>query len=101
MDNFENDNIKNEVLEHFRNYKNNIIRNKDSNNVIRTVELGQQVLNSKDFDINMNSRRETFEEFYEDSIYTFNRFLPNNMVELKYNKNSELKSVYKSVIKKI
>ena len=39
MDNSENDNIKNEVLGHFRNYKNNIIRNKDSNTVIRTVEL--------------------------------------------------------------
>jgi hypothetical protein len=51
--------------------------------------------------MNTNTRREPFEAFYEDSIYTTNRFLPNNMIELKNNTNSELKSVYKGVIKKI
>ncbi len=41
---------------HFKNYKKKIIENNDSNLVIRSVEVSDQVLIKKDF--NMNPKRE-------------------------------------------
>lgn len=92
--------LKSEVDTHFQRYKQRIIENADSNFVSRTLEVGDQVLIKKDFDMNPTTRRQPFESFYEDSPYTVVSFHNNNMIELKDN-NGNTKTVFRGVIKKI
>lgn len=96
-----NNGLRDEVLQHFNKYKQKTIDNRDSNLVVRSVEVGDQVLIKKDFDMNPSTKRMPFESFYHDSPFTVIGLLNNNMIQLKNNSNNELKTVHKGVIKKL
>ena len=92
--------LRSGVLEHFQRYKQKMIENADSNFVSRTLNIGDQVLIKKDFDMNPGTKKQPFESFYEDSTYIVTSFHNNNMVELK-DSNGNIKTVFRGVIKKI
>ena len=90
-----------EVHRHFSSYKQKTIENCDSNLVIRHVEIGDQVLIKKDFDMNPSTKRKPFESFFEEKAFTVVNILSNNMIELINNRNGETRRAYKGTIKKL
>ncbi|TBT97166.1 hypothetical protein CWI36_3095p0010, partial [Hamiltosporidium magnivora] len=80
-----------DVAKHFKNYRERIIVNNNSNN---------QVLIKKRLHMNTKTKRAPFGSFYENSVLTVTVILMNNMIEGE-NNDGDTRTVFKGIIKRI
>ena len=99
----QNDNINEryEVSEHFEQYRERIIRNRNSNLIHRNLDIGDRILIKRDFDTNINTIRRPFESFFEEGNYIVCDFLDNNMIAVFDLQTGIVKNVHSTKIKKI
>lgn len=95
-----NEKINDEVLDHFSKYKQKVIENCDSNLATCIFSIGNEVLIRRDFDMNPSTKRQSFESFFEKSIYRITNILNNNMLELVDVESGEFRTVFKGKVKK-
>ncbi|TBU20527.1 hypothetical protein CWI38_0057p0070 [Hamiltosporidium tvaerminnensis] len=71
-----------------------------SNEFKKYLSIGDQVLIKKNLDMNTKTKRAPSDSFYDNSVFTVTAILMNNMIEVK-NNDSDTKTVFRSVIKRI
>ena len=97
----EQQNIRNEVISHFSQYRDAMISQANPNTPSRRIDVGDYVIIKIDFDNNQANRRMPLDGFFEEDKYVVVEVLTNNMFKLKNIETNEEISVFKTRLKKI
>lgn len=89
------------VLNHFRSYRETMVLNSNPNTQNRRIEIGDSVLLKLDFDNNTSNRRNPLDGFFENASYQVLDILGNNTIKIQNSETNEIKNVSRSRLKKI
>ncbi|KCZ79294.1 hypothetical protein H312_03317, partial [Anncaliia algerae PRA339] len=71
FENSSNEELHNQVMDHFSSYREALILNSNPNTIERALETGDFVFLKKDFDNNTTNRYQAFDSFFEKDKYMF------------------------------